>query len=198
MAIRHTPPEFEPFLEAMADSPGEAVNLLVFADWLDEHDRPGLAEAVRVQAPLLRKRYRAAAARHDALLALELELIRPVSMPAPDRGHDRSRRQWCGIVRDALRPFKLTGVSVAAAHGWRGGAEIELRLPSADFAICDGSHDGFVVPWGLTSANLLAVGALAFSELMARLFPDEGPRTVHNDGDSFDVSFWRAAIRSQT
>ena len=191
------PVGFEPFLMAMADALGEITNLLVFADWLDERDRPALAEAVRAKAERLGKRYRRAAACIDAMLAVNSTSVVPVLMPPPDRGQHRSRQQWCGLVRAALRPFKLHGVSVAAAPGWRGGPDIEVKVPGADLSVSDASGAGFVVPWGLTSAAMLAAGVLCFAELLPRLFPDEPARIVHDDGGSFEVPFWRCVIRLQ-
>ncbi len=192
-----TPAEFAPFLAAMAEAPGEATNLLVFADWLDEHERSALAEAVRVKAPLLVKRFRRVGACIDTMRAVDLERAGPVPMPRADRGRYRSRGQWCHIVRRALRPFGLAGVSVAAAPGWRGGSEVEVRLPGADFCVSDKRNCGFAVPWGLTSADMLTAGVLCFASLLPRLFPDETPRVVHDAGGSFAVPFWRCEIRPQ-
>lgn len=197
MATCRIPCGFKPFLEAMADAPGELTNLLVFADWLDEHGWFALAKTTRAQSAALLKRYRRAVACQDALLAVDVASAWPVAMPVPDGGNHRSRQQWRNIVCKALAPFKLAGVSVAATPSGRGGADVELRLPPADLFV-GVDNDGFAVPWGVTSSGLLTAGVLAFSSLMARLFPEEEPRAIHNDDDSFDVSFWRVAIRSQT
>jgi uncharacterized protein (TIGR02996 family) len=49
--IRHAekllPKDIEPFVQACIDSPDDAAQKGVFADWLDEHDEPGLAWALR-------------------------------------------------------------------------------------------------------------------------------------------------------
>lgn len=187
-----------PFIDAMADAPGEGVNLLVFADWLDEHDRPALADAVRICTPRLVRDYHRAAAFLDVALGLNLERVAPVNMPRPDCGRHHSRRQWVGVVRAALKPFAIPHLTVAVAEGWRGGPEVELHVPACDLAIGDGASDGFVVPWGLNSSDVVAAGTLVFAALMPRLFPRENPRTVHHDGDTFATAFWRVVIRPQT
>src|SRR5215207_7613862 len=104
--------DFEPFLDAMADAPGEGTHLLVFADWLDESGRPALAAAIRDKTPRLVRAYRRAIEALDALLAVDLDQARPFPMPAPDRGDYRSRRQWRAIVRVALAPSRVPHLTV--------------------------------------------------------------------------------------
>lgn len=176
------------FLAAMANAPGDGTSLLVFADWLDEHDRPALAAAVREKAMRLAKRYAQCVACLDAMLSVNLDRARPFKMPSPDRGGNRSRRQWVDMLREALRPFELPHVTLARAPIWRG-SEVELRVPAADFAIGDGRGDVVLLPWGLDTAGILAAGVMCFAALLPRLFPDEPARVVDHDGNSFDVPF---------
>ena len=183
------------FLAAMAEAPGESTHLLVYADWLDEHDRPRLAAAIRQKTPQLVRAHRRAAECIDALLSVDLDRAVPVKMPRPDRGQHRSRKQWVSVVRTALKPFAISHLTVAVAPGWRSGPDIEMRVPAADFSIGDGHGDGIIVPWEPTSAGLLAAGTICFAALMPRVFPGERPRVVHFDGDSFETHFWRVVVR---
>jgi len=195
----YSDPEFVPFLDAMREAPGEMTNLLVAADWLDEREQPALAAAVRERAPLLAERHRRASAVLDALLAFDLASARPVPMPAPDRGHHRTRDQWVRIVREALRPFRVPFLTLAMiTDNWRtGGPVVELRLPRADLGISDGHGTGFLVPWGVSTSELIRAGTLAFGELLPRLFPDEPARVVHFDGQSCTCAFWRVTARNR-
>lgn len=189
---------FEPFVEAMRESPGSSAHLLVAADWLDEYDQPALAAAVRERAPLLAESYRRASVTLDALLSLDFDLAKPVSMPEPDRGHHRSGKQWVQLVRGALRPFRVPNLTVAAVtHRWRyGGSDVEIRVPRADFGISDGCGGGFLVPWCASTSELICAGTLAFGELMPRLFPNEPARAVHFDGETTQCAFWRVDARN--
>ena len=46
------PPGYEPFLRAICADPEDDTVRLVYADWLDENDRPDEAELIRVQLEL--------------------------------------------------------------------------------------------------------------------------------------------------
>lgn len=190
-------PSDNPFLAAMADAPGDGTPLLVYADWLDEQNRPGLAAAVREMAPRLVARYRRASECLDAFLAVDVGRARPFPMPTPDRGANRSRRQWRDVVRAALKPFRLPHVTVAVAPGWRPGPDVEVRVPSADYGIGDASGDVLLPPWKPGTAEMVAGGTLVLAELMPLLFPGEPGRQIDFDGETFETSFWRVEARLQ-
>lgn len=194
-----TDPRFVPFLDAMREAPGSSAHLLVAADWLDEHEQPVLAAAVRERAPLLAECYRRASAVLDTLLAFDFASAKPVPMPAPDHGPRRSCKQWLQVVRGALRPFRIPHLTVATVSDcWRsGGPDVELRVPRADLGIGDGHGTGFLVPWGISTAELIRAGTLAFGELMPRLFPGEPARSVNFDGETTLCAFWRVAARNR-
>jgi|GEM_PF-4106140 len=190
-------PRFVPFLDAMREAPGCSAHLLVAADWLDEHEQPALAAAVRERAPLLVERHRRASTVLDAILALDPSSAKPVPMPEPDHGYHRSRKQWVRLVRVALRPFRIPHLTVGVAEGWHGGPDVELRVPPLEFGIGDSYGTGFCVPWGVSTAELIRAGTLAFGELMPRLFPGELTRTVNFDGETTFCTFWRVAVRNR-
>ena len=187
------------FLSAFAEVAGDATPLLVLADWLDERGHDVFAANVRRAAPVVAKRYARAAGCLDALLGVEPARLMPFPVPPPDMGASRSRRQMTELVRAALRPLKLPGVSVARAWGWRnGGADVVINLPRCDLWLDDGAGGGFAPPWGLSSADVVRAGVLAFTAVMPALFPDEAPRLAHDDGESFETHFWRVEIRPQS
>lgn len=195
----YSDPEFVKFLDAMREAPGSSAHLLVAADWLDEHEQPDLAAVVRARAPMLAERYRRASTTLDALLAFDIERARPVPMPAPDNGHHRSPKQWVRLVRGALRPMSVPHLTVGAVTDrWRyGGPHIELRVPPLELGIGNGLGTGFLVPWDVSSSELIRAGTVAFAELMPRLFPDVPDCVVHFDGESSTCAFWRVTTRNR-
>ena len=100
------------FLAAIAAAPDEDALRLAFADWLDEHDRPGEAELIRVQ--------------------IELEPIRDRhGEPRTDELHERAQTLYWPLRTAAINWFsRLVGNSAySLEYVFRRGFLEELHLP---------------------------------------------------------------------
>lgn len=189
-------PEWLALVAAMAAHPGDQTVLLVAAGWAEEHDRPDLAANLRDRAPALSRRHRAAAACLDALLAVDVSRLSPVPLLSPARRGWRSNAAWVEITRDALRPLRVPGLTVAMC-GYGGGAAVEVRVPPAGFAVPDGRDGWFPLPWTPSHIEMAQAARQAIDAIMPALFPGEPPRVVHADGDTWQTTFWRVAPRAR-
>jgi uncharacterized protein (TIGR02996 family) len=178
-------------LAAVAAAPGQETPVRVLADWLDDHDDPAAAAAIREYVPeLLTRCVRAT----GFLTALRVAADTP-AIPQPVVRAGLRRREWVALVRAALRPFRIPSLTVAASPGWGSGWEVELRYPPGGFALPNGRGGWNLLPWCPTWQEMDRAARTGLDALMARLFPDEPERPVHFDGETDYVRFWRVTER---
>jgi uncharacterized protein (TIGR02996 family) len=117
--LRRATSEEAAFLRAIADNPDDDTARLVFADWLDEHDRPARAELIRVQCE--RASGRCDALRRTELLKRSMQLIQEYG------------RQWF------LEDWPESGVNTVSGYTFDRGFVDQVSfarcgLRDADFA----------------------------------------------------------------